>query len=249
MLTDSSVLAPKPSVAEVAAEYVEWVRRIQPDGPFRLGGYSFGGLVALEMARRLQAQGDEIEHLLIFDTDNPAVPPRYFSPFARVKARWRIDAQDGLNVAERWKSLAARVRDGKRAAKRRTVEVQTVLADRRAGRRSDETLRPVEIREAHMELMQAYRPEPWAGPFTLFRCVGLNDKFEHHRALGWEGVATAVRIVEVPGVHLELFDVPAYAGVLARKVSQVLLGIEPEGEATPSPSEEASSAAVGAGPS
>lgn len=235
MLTDSSILTPRNSVEEMAAEYVEWVRQVQARGPFRLGGYSFGGLVALEMARRLHDLGEEIEHLLIFDTDNPAVPPRYYRWWERVRARWRIDAQDGLSVAGRWKSLFARVRDGRRAAKRREAEVKAVLEDRRAGRRSSEELRPVEIREAHMELMRAYRPEPWDGPFTLFRCMGQNDKFEHHRALGWESVATSLRLVEVPGVHLELFEVPAYVGVLARKVSLVLQGEVPDEPLAPVP--------------
>ncbi len=56
------------SVEEMADLYMEDLRAAQPEGPYYLGGYSFGGYVALEMGRRLLAQGDEIRALILLDT-------------------------------------------------------------------------------------------------------------------------------------------------------------------------------------
>ena len=48
------------TVEAMAAEYLREVKARQPDGPYNLCGYSFGGLVAFEMARRLRESGDEV---------------------------------------------------------------------------------------------------------------------------------------------------------------------------------------------
>lgn len=53
---------------EMANHYVECIRLVQPHGPYVIGGYSFGGLVAMEMARRLQRDGETVRHLIMFDT-------------------------------------------------------------------------------------------------------------------------------------------------------------------------------------
>ncbi|WP_161625093.1 amino acid adenylation domain-containing protein [Nocardiopsis alkaliphila] len=61
------------SVAEIAEEYLDRVRTVAPHGPYRLLGWSFGGLVAHEMAVRLQAVGEEVELLGLMDSY--PVPP------------------------------------------------------------------------------------------------------------------------------------------------------------------------------
>lgn len=55
------------SVEELAAAHIERVRTLQPQGPYRLAGYSFGGLVALEMAHQLRAAGEGVEMLFLLD--------------------------------------------------------------------------------------------------------------------------------------------------------------------------------------
>jgi thioesterase domain-containing protein/acyl carrier protein len=55
-------------IEDMAADYVREVLTVQPVGPYRLGGYSFGGNVAYEMAQQLQAQGKCVESLVLIDT-------------------------------------------------------------------------------------------------------------------------------------------------------------------------------------
>ncbi|MEV5973466.1 beta-ketoacyl synthase N-terminal-like domain-containing protein [Streptomyces sp. NPDC051921] len=62
---------PPATLRDLAALYLERVRRDQPTGPYRLGGYSFGGNVALEMALQLQAAGEEVETLVLLDSYPP----------------------------------------------------------------------------------------------------------------------------------------------------------------------------------
>lgn len=56
------------SIPEMARGYVEAIRRVQPDGPYHIGGWSMGGMVAFEMARQLAAQGAEVASVLVLDT-------------------------------------------------------------------------------------------------------------------------------------------------------------------------------------
>ncbi|KAK1146237.1 putative PKS/NRPS-like protein biosynthetic cluster [Aspergillus melleus] len=66
------------SLFEVAALYVSIVRReIQPKGPYLLGGWSMGGMIAVEMAAILTAEGETVQHVLMIDSLNPA----HYLPF------------------------------------------------------------------------------------------------------------------------------------------------------------------------
>ena len=62
-------------VQEMANLYLQTLRQVQPHGPYWLGGYSMGGMVAFEMAQQLRAQGEQVEKLVIIDT--PAQSPRF----------------------------------------------------------------------------------------------------------------------------------------------------------------------------
>jgi amino acid adenylation domain-containing protein len=62
-----------PTVEEMAIAHIQTIRTIQPEGPYLLGGFCNGGLVAYEMARQLHAQGQRIDLLALIE---PAFPPR-----------------------------------------------------------------------------------------------------------------------------------------------------------------------------
>nr|WP_326491738.1 non-ribosomal peptide synthetase [Myxococcus stipitatus] len=63
--------APRTSIEEMASAYVEALREVQPRGPYLLGGWSLGGVVAYEMARQLRARGDEVALVALFDAYAP----------------------------------------------------------------------------------------------------------------------------------------------------------------------------------
>jgi len=81
---------PHTCVEDMAAHYIRELQTIQPQGPYLLGGHSFGGLVAFEMSQQLQQQGQVVALLALFDS----VVPRYFNEQKRVDwtdARWLIE--------------------------------------------------------------------------------------------------------------------------------------------------------------
>ncbi len=85
-----------PSVPELASDYVEIIRQHQPTGPYRIGGISFGGIVAYEVAQQLRASGAEVVFVGMIDAVLPESGMRYrigqiarlFSlPFRDISAR------------------------------------------------------------------------------------------------------------------------------------------------------------------
>jgi thioesterase domain-containing protein/aryl carrier-like protein len=62
---------PLQSISEIAAEYIKEMQKINTDGPYVVGGYSFGGLVAYEMTKQLTDNGYKVDKLLIFDKEAP----------------------------------------------------------------------------------------------------------------------------------------------------------------------------------
>jgi len=59
------------SVADLARTNVVAIRQLQPFGPYRLGGQEFGGIVALEIARQLESQGEQVEFLFLLNPRKP----------------------------------------------------------------------------------------------------------------------------------------------------------------------------------
>ena len=68
------------SFEEVAAIYIEEIRKIQPHGPYMLGGWSLGGIHAYETSRQLIAQGETITNLIMIDSPCPGTLPPLPSP-------------------------------------------------------------------------------------------------------------------------------------------------------------------------
>lgn len=74
------------SIAELATRYIEALRQVQPDGPYLLGGWSFGGVIAVEMARQLQEGGQTVGRLVLLDA--VAAPGAWLSILHRLSPRW-----------------------------------------------------------------------------------------------------------------------------------------------------------------
>lgn len=81
---------PHTRIEEMANHYIQVIRSVQPEGPYRLGGHSFGGRVAFEMAQQLQKQGEVVEILAIFDVPAPYAEEE---PMGRDwnEARWSLE--------------------------------------------------------------------------------------------------------------------------------------------------------------
>jgi hypothetical protein len=88
-------------LADVGGEAGERIREIQPRGPYRLLGSSFGGLLAFEMALQVERAGDAVEFLGMIDTKPAAFARRWtISPARRLRrGRGKPEAEDAGTVA------------------------------------------------------------------------------------------------------------------------------------------------------
>ncbi|MGE0684114.1 MAG: thioesterase domain-containing protein [Candidatus Binatia bacterium] len=62
---------PLMRVEDLAAHFVKDIRLFQPEGPYRIGGYCLGGVIAFEIAQQLHAQGQQVETLVLFGSPSP----------------------------------------------------------------------------------------------------------------------------------------------------------------------------------
>lgn len=98
---------PQTKVEEMAAYYIEAIKTVQPQGPYLLGGHSFGGQVAFEIAQQLQKQGDKVDLVVILDS--PAPLPRQKSlSLAWDDPRWLLLLSE---VIESWLGKSLEVSD------------------------------------------------------------------------------------------------------------------------------------------
>jgi pimeloyl-ACP methyl ester carboxylesterase len=68
------------SLPDLAAFYVRLIKKIQPDGPYLLGGWSMGGMIAMNMAHILLEQGEDVLKVIMIDSANPEAFPAFQSP-------------------------------------------------------------------------------------------------------------------------------------------------------------------------
>jgi len=173
------------SIPEMAERYIREIKRIQPEGPYRIGGYSFGGLVAYEMAQKLEAQGEEMALLALFDT----YPGKMESRGAQLKNLFSLPLKEQASFVLKKGSF-----------------VMMTLRKRLELRMLPPALR--NVRQACAKAAANYDVQPYSGRVTLFRVreksVGsLNDPY----AIWWR-VTAGVDLREISGDHLSLLKEP-----------------------------------------
>jgi amino acid adenylation domain-containing protein len=173
-------------VQDMAELYLEHLRKAQPEGPYYLGGYSFGGLVALEVARRLIDAGQEIGLLALVDT--------YF-----------VGQQSNSSLLSRFLSLSSE-------QKLAYLKKRATRYRRGIKRRIDSLSLPravKAVREACAAAEQSYCPSVFPGPVALFRASekalrGLDDAQN-----GWQQYAAGgLEVHEIDGDHGSILNEP-----------------------------------------
>jgi thioesterase domain-containing protein/malonyl CoA-acyl carrier protein transacylase/acyl carrier protein len=187
--------APHTTIEEMAEAYLTEIRALQPEGPYLLGGYSGGGIVAFEMSRRLTAAGQQVGLLVFIDTFHPQL------------------AMNDITIMSRLRRLR---REGM-AYIRESVERKSIMAEAaRQDRAIDECLVrgdsiPFNLRERRLwrnfEKAQAlYKVQPWQGKAILFRAEKMVHYLEDRGpSYGWDrDVLGGVEVIKSPGNHATL---------------------------------------------
>jgi len=77
------------SLPDLAEYYADRVRETQPTGPYVVVGQCFGGLLAFETARRLQANGEQVSRVILIDTAFPGSGMRRSADYYSIRRQWR----------------------------------------------------------------------------------------------------------------------------------------------------------------
>lgn len=226
------------SLDEVAHEYVARIQSERSHGPYVLGGWSMGGMIAVRMAAILEEQGEEVLHLLLIDSANPQGCPQY------------VDESERSAVGE-WTYNAYSKRTGLPGLEAMAGEQESsdYGSDGSGGQEDDDE---VDILE-YLPRMKEHIYNSWdminragqaddlatglASPVTLIKCTSLatpppgmseerkraiRHRFEDDRA-GW--TMEKLKAIPVDAQHDDVFD-GEHIGVVTDILRGVLEGIE-----------------------
>jgi thioesterase domain-containing protein len=211
----------EPGLTAMATALVTTVRGMQPEGPYRLGGYSFGGLVAFEMAQQLRAAGETVESLFLIDA---LFDERYWPRRTWLRALARRTGWQLLRIV-RMPPLQA-------AAEFRHRGVRLVQRFRRRDTDAVDTLRPAEPETPDMAAgalaaLSGYRPRYYDGEVTLI--ASAEDRhFGADTGLLWDGLARQLHLQRIAGDHLTVMQRPESAAVIAHMIDHRLATRRPD---------------------
>ncbi len=225
--------APHTRIEDMAADYIKEMCTFQPEGPYFLAGHSCGGLVALEIAQRLQMHGQEVALLALFDPSTPEVMnyvPSYWDKASSVLINL-IQLSPKNKLLYVLSSLKYHVKNiSQKIASQFGLNSNHLLPQDLAG---------LEFLPLHIQRMfklneQAARDyilQVYPGQVTLFKaterpiCATSRAISRRYPLLGWDKVAVrGVEVHEVPGCHAfegSLMSEP-HVRVLAEKLKLCL---------------------------
>lgn len=206
--------APHETFEEMAADYLVEVRSVQPHGPYLLGGFSGGGLAALEMARQLHEAGEETLLLVLLDTPIAGGPS--MTKAEKVQFHLQNLRAEGASYPVNWLRHKREYAEVKRQRDRDDAASLDPLARHDGDLDGDldrGVLHSTEIESAFYRALEIYTTPRHHGVISLFRpklvpahVFGpdrwLSDvkRFLFHDN-GWAPFCDRVDVFEVPGTH------------------------------------------------
>ena len=205
----------------MASKYIEDVMKIQPRGPYVLGGYCLGGVIALEMAQQLRGKGEDVELVLMLDTYNGSSISRskarllaLLAPLHFVQNVWfhvinaiSVPAEDRRRFfRDKWSITITRM-------KMRAEAVSHLVKRNDAAGHSYPHLK---VKRINDRAADNYMPRPYGGRVAIIRSKGHFAGLASP-TLGWEGFVEG---------GLEIHELPVYPrGMLVDPFSKSLATI------------------------
>jgi len=220
---------PLTRIEEMAAHYIEALRKVQPKGPYYLGGWSFGGLVAFEMAQQLEKCGDEVALLAMLDTLAPIqsnIPDfgnglkflfttvaryiwSFFFDYFRLiitHSKNQTNSFSIFNKLIQWLevNLFSHFILGEAA------KVNSIPKESRSRILSELTIRPMlRVFYANSQAVINYVPQVYPKQITLFKTSVNSGIAEEDSSMGWDKLAIEkTEVYSIPGNHLTMLRKP-----------------------------------------
>jgi FkbH-like protein len=235
-------------ISEMAAYHIGKIQTVQPHGPYLVGGMCAGGVIAFEIARQLQEQGEPVAMVALIDAADVAAS---LKPWRFVGQRFRSFSSGLAQEQQQRPSFPRRAMEVATKAYRKTRNLTFYVVQSRAqilrdrlqmtlfrrcldrGFRLPRFLHEIPVRRAYLFAEHDYQPgTPFEGELTLFRatCGEGNDEPYIERysdpLLGWGRRATqGVRIYDVPGGHSSMLQEPNVKSLAAYLQDQIDEGL------------------------
>ena len=201
---------------EMAAQYVRDMRAVCPEGPYHLLGFSFGGLVAYEIAQQLSRQGAKVGLLAMLDTRQPDRMGGSIAGGSIAQRLWLRLRLMYLHTARR----KGRLRYLWRRLRERRQRVNYLLAARRGVSVISSTVR--NVLEINRVAASSYKVRAYPGRVTLFRALDDPQERDLPRDLDWGRFAgEGITIHSLPGDHGQILH-EAGMSVLAQQLTSAL---------------------------
>ncbi|MEO6596882.1 MAG: SDR family NAD(P)-dependent oxidoreductase [Planctomycetota bacterium] len=190
---------PHQTIDEMATAYLAELREIQPHGPYFLGGYSGGGVVAFEMAQQMRALGEPIAFVGMIDTWCPQLRrrskvARAFMHMGRVLRRGPTYVRWILGT--KWQ---------------RIVSARRNEQAREQGGVMPQAMRGTDVQFAFERAFENHRVKPYDGGVWMYRCTDqdLGTRYVFDEKLGWGPFVTGpMSVTACPGNHFTMCTEP-----------------------------------------
>lgn len=198
--------------AEVVRDYLAEIRQVQPSGPYLLAGFSTGGVIGVELVKRLQADGQTVEALILIDAFHPSMQPRTIPLSEHLAALVRTGPSYGFS------KLRQRVE-----RRRLNKAIERSTSDPSSAGPVPLEVRKWEVTGHIIDLWADYAVSEMDVPVIMMSSEEVFDIWEGviDDARGWGSVASDLRIVKVPGDHMNLLEEP-HARVFAERLADAL---------------------------
>ncbi len=209
------------TVPEMAAYYVRLIREKQPHGPYHLGGWCYGGIIAVEMAHQLLAAGEKVAPLILIETPAPA--PALSSPYYFIR---RLGCAIRMGPIKWILYLQAKIRYYRSAQsdhekRYRRVDVQDDQTAAETEQQNKFIAKLEYLYGVNISALNGYKSKFYPGKIILFNAVEDDPAVIHDPYYGWPGLAQDIQVHELPGNHDTILMEPNVR-ILAQKLAQCL---------------------------
>ncbi len=201
------------SVEETATLYLQEIRKVQPNGPYLLGGHCYGGVLAFEIAQQLQKQGQTVDLLVVMDailSETPIEPTKDDDAKFLLRMAESIKTDNNVEFSVTFEEL----RDLSLNEQLNLINQKTnfIFSDTEI----EKFLNYYKLFKAHVQAMRNYVPSVYPNKMTLFRASqDIIHDFESPEfntddpLLGWSKFSgQPIQVVEIPGDHFSMFVEP-----------------------------------------
>jgi amino acid adenylation domain-containing protein len=198
-------------IEDMASHFIKEIQTVQPHGPYLFIGYSFGGLLAVEMAQQLYRQGEKVDFLGLLDTRHSILRKmnKSFPEYLKI----HLNKLRQLESIEKVKYCISKIND----LFQKRIRYRDRLIDdlSKIDMFSPELLN---ILDCNMQAQEDYTPQVYPGQVVIFRSESQSLYRDLYPELGWNNwVSGGIEVQDIPGDHYEMMREPNVR-VLAEKL-------------------------------